>query len=70
MGFANANATITVLQRAEVQAAAAKDPKLAQQVASVTQQANAKIQASQTLQTKFLQSIGPLQATLMKSLKL
>jgi hypothetical protein len=64
---ANANATITLMQRAEVQAAAAKDPKLAKQVASVTQRANAKIQAVQTLQAKFLQSIGPLQATLMKS---
>jgi len=66
---ANANATITLMQRPEVQAAAAKDPKLAQQVASVTQQANARIQAAQTLQAKFLQSIGPLQATLMKSVQ-
>jgi phage tail protein X len=63
---ANANATITLMQRVEVQAAAAKNPRLAKQVASVTQRANAKIQAAQTLQAKFLQSIGPLQATLMK----
>lgn len=67
--IANANATITLMQRPEVQAAAAKDPKLAQRVASVTQKANAKIQAAQTLQAKFLQSIGPLQATVMKSVK-
>jgi phage tail protein X len=66
---ANANATITLVQRPEVQAAAAKDPRLARQVASVTQQANAKIAAAQTLQAKFLQSIGPLQASLMKSVQ-
>jgi phage tail protein X len=65
---ANANATITLMQRAEVQAAAAKDPKLAQQVASITQRANARIQAAQTLQTQLLESLGPLQATLMKSI--
>jgi hypothetical protein len=67
--IANANATIALMQRAEVQAAAAKDPRLAQQVATVTQKANAKIQAVQTLQAQFLQSIGPLQALLVKSVQ-
>jgi hypothetical protein len=66
---AEANATITLMQRAEVQQAAAKDPKFAQQVASVAQRANARIQAAQTLQTQFLQSLGPLQAKLMKSVQ-
>jgi phage tail protein X len=64
---ANANATITLIQRSEVQQAAAKDPKLAQQVASITRRANARIQAAQTLQAQFLASLGPLQATLLKS---
>jgi hypothetical protein len=62
---ANANASLAILQRAEVQAAAAKDPIFAQRLASATQNANAKIQAAQTLQTQFLQSIGPLQALLV-----
>jgi hypothetical protein len=66
---ADANATIAVMQRSEVRQAAAKDPKLAQQVASVTQRANARIQAAQTLQTQLLESLGPLQATLMKSIQ-
>ena len=65
--IANANATIALMQRDEVKAAAAKDPTLAQQVATVTQKANAKIQAAQTLQAQILQSIGPLQALLVKS---
>jgi hypothetical protein len=66
---ANANATLTLLQRAEVQQAATKDPKLAQQVASITQRTNARIQAAQTLQAQFAESLGPLQATLMKSVQ-
>jgi phage tail protein X len=64
---ADANATIALMQRPEVQAAAAKDSKLAQQVASVAQQANARVQAAQALQSTLLQSIGALQAKLMKS---
>jgi hypothetical protein len=66
----NANATIALLQRAEVQAAAANDPSRAQRVASATQSANAKIQAAQALQAQYIQSIGPLQALLVKQLKL
>jgi len=66
---ANANATITLMQRAEVKKAAAKDPKLAQQVASITKRANARIQAVQALQAQLLESLGPLQATLMKSVR-
>jgi hypothetical protein len=66
---ANANATLSLMQRPEVHAAVAKDPKLAQQVASLTHRANAKIQAAQALQAKFLQSIGPLQAKLLKSVQ-
>jgi phage tail protein X len=66
---ASANATIALLQRAEVQAAAAKDPNLAQRVAAATQSANARIQAAQTLETQYLQSIGPLQALLVKQVK-
>jgi hypothetical protein len=63
---ASVNANLAVMQRAEVQAAAAKDPKVAQRVAAATQRANSRIQAAQTLQAQFLQSIGPMQATLMK----
>ena len=66
---ADANATVSLMQRAEVRQAAANDPKLAQQVASITQRANARIQNAQTLQAQFLQSLGPLQATLMKSIQ-
>jgi len=66
---ANANASIALLQRAEVQAAAANDPILARRVASATRSANTKIQAAQTLQAKYLQSIGPLQALLVKQVK-
>ncbi len=64
---ANANATVTLMQRSEVRDAAAKDPKLAQQVALITQRANARVQAAQTLQAQFLESLGSLQATLIKS---
>jgi hypothetical protein len=65
-----ANATINLLQRPEVQQAASSDPQLAQQVASIIQRAHARIQNAQTLQTQFLNSLGPIQATLMKSAQL
>lgn len=65
----NANATLAVLQRPEVQAAATRDPRLAQQLASATQRTKDRIQAVQALQTQFLKSIGPIQAMLVNKLQ-
>jgi hypothetical protein len=65
----NANAMLEVLQRSEVLAAAARDPRIAQQLTAATQRTNARIQAAQDFQTQLLQSLGPLQATLVSKLQ-
>ncbi|HME37174.1 MAG TPA: hypothetical protein VKF84_18225 [Candidatus Sulfotelmatobacter sp.] len=66
---ADANATIALTQNAQVQAAAAKDPALAQRLATINQQANTRIKNAQALQAQFQKAIGPLQAHLSKLVK-
>src|SRR5215472_864327 len=61
---ASAKATIKLTNNAKLQAAAAKDPALAERLASISQQATTKMQQAQSLQKEFENAIGALQAHL------
>ena len=61
---ARANATLALVNRPEVQAAATSDPELAALLNKISQQANASIQSVQTQQTQLQQALAQLQKEL------
>lgn len=66
---AKANATLALVKRPEVQAAAANDPELAALLNTISQNANASIQNAQTQQTQLQQAVAQLQGQLGQLIK-
>jgi hypothetical protein len=63
---ANANSTLALTQKPEVQAAAAKDPALAQRLADAANQAKQTLQLADARQQQLLQVVAQLQQQLAK----
>jgi hypothetical protein len=63
---ANANSTLALTQKPEVQAAAAKDPALAQRLAGAANQAKQTLQLADARQQQLLQVVAQLQQQLAK----
>jgi len=61
---AGANAALALVNTAQVQAAAAKDPALAQRLAAISAQANGTLQNIPAQQGQLLKAIDQLTATL------
>jgi phage tail protein X len=66
---ASANAKLALIKKPEVQAAATKDPVLAQRLAAINQRARTRILRAQALQEQFAKAVGPLQARFSKGRK-
>jgi hypothetical protein len=65
----NAKNSVALVQAPEVQAAAAKDPVLAQRLTSIAQQANNTLQNAQAQQTQFLEALTQMQQDIGQLLK-
>ena len=62
----NANAALALTQRPEVQAAAAKDPALAQRLTDAANQAKQTLQTANARQQQLLQAVTAMQQQLAK----